>query len=122
VPEAEQPGREAPLEDEHEQAIGCADREQIENDRRAGDDDRAKRDRQQHERQSEHEGEDVRRRTGDRVEVLGVLPGRPEQVGRGAGACEGGSHDVLAQVADRGNRAARVRIAADGRHEQNHLP
>ena len=71
--EPEQVGAEALLEDEHEQAVRGADREQVEHDGRSGDDDRAEDDGQQDEGEEQHERDDVRRRVDDRVEVVDVL-------------------------------------------------
>jgi len=59
--EAEQRFEVALLEDEHENAVGGADGEQVEQDRLDRDDDRAERDEQQQEGESEHECEHDRR-------------------------------------------------------------
>src|SRR3954468_6004996 len=50
----------AVLEDEHEQAVGGPDREQVEDDRLDRDHDRVEGDQHEQERESEHEGEDQR--------------------------------------------------------------
>ena len=50
----------AVLEDEHQHAVGGADREQVEDDRLDRDHDRAERDQHQQEREPEDEGEDQR--------------------------------------------------------------
>ena len=62
----------AVLEDQHEHAVGGADRQQVERDRLDRHHDRAERDQQQHEREAEHEAEHDRRpRDQDVDEVLG---------------------------------------------------
>ena len=58
--EAEELVADAFLEDEHDQPVRGADREQVEHDRLRRHDERAERDRQQHEAEPEHEGEDER--------------------------------------------------------------
>ena len=58
------PRRSAPyalLEDQHQQAVGRADREQVHQDRLDRHDDRAEGEHQQQEAEAEHEGEDDRR-------------------------------------------------------------
>ena len=57
---AEQAGAEAVLEDQHEQAVRRADRQQVQHDRGAGDDDRAEGEHQHQERDRQHEAEDQR--------------------------------------------------------------
>jgi hypothetical protein len=65
------------LEDEHEKAVGGADRERVEDDRRPGDHDRPEHDREEDEGQQQHEGDHPWRGIDDRVEVVEVLGGRP---------------------------------------------
>ena len=60
-------------EDEDHQAVGRADREQVERDRGRGDDDRAEDDRQQHEAQPEHVDEDERQPGVHRVDEVDVV-------------------------------------------------
>jgi hypothetical protein len=81
----------AVLEDEHEHAVGRADRQQVQHDRLDRHHDRAERDQQQDEREAEHEQEHDRRVRG---EVAG-------EVVRGGGRA--GHRDVRArQLADGG--------------------
>ena len=61
------------LEDEHEQAIGGTDREQVERDCGERDGDRSESDRQQDEGESEDEGEYERRRLRGVLEVASVV-------------------------------------------------
>ena len=75
VLEAEQAGAVAVEEDERQQAVRGAHREQVEQDRDERDDDRAERDREQDEAQPEHEEQDVRSRVRHGVEVVDVLRG-----------------------------------------------
>ena len=68
----------AVLEDEHQQAVRGADREQVEEDRLDRDHDRAERDQQQQEAEREHEGEHERRVALHLlVEVVRTRPSRP---------------------------------------------
>ena len=72
--EADQAGADAVLEDEHDQAVGGADRQQVEDDRGRGDHDRPEDQRQQQEAEAEHEDEDVRQPVVhgvDEVDVVG---------------------------------------------------
>ena len=59
--EAEQLLAVALLEDQHEHAVGGADRQQVQHDRLDRDDQRAERDQQEHEREAEDEQEHDRR-------------------------------------------------------------
>ena len=65
------------------------------------------------EAQPEHEGEHVRRRVRDGVEVVDVLGGLAADVDLGAAAGEDGRDHVRAQVAHRRTAAAADGVAAD---------
>ena len=103
--EAEQIGADALLEDEHEQAVGGADREQVERDRRR------RRRRPSGRRpsagrsvRSEHEGDHERRRVDHGVEVVDVLRARAADEHLGVGARERLRDDLVAELADRVDR------------------
>ena len=72
------------LEDQHQQAVGRADREQVHHDRLDRHDERAEGQHQQQEAQPEHEGEDDRRVVVDHCVEVGVEGGSAgdEDLGR----------------------------------------
>jgi hypothetical protein len=81
--EPEEPVAYAVDEDEREQAVGGPNGQEVKRDRKRGDDERAGRDGQHDEAETEHEEEDVWGRVGDRVEVvdgLGCLAADAERV------------------------------------------
>ena len=97
--EAEELVPDALDEDEHEQPVGGADREQVHGDGRRGNDDRAEGDRQQDEAEAQHEHEHDREPGVHDVVVVDVLRGRPADEPLGAGAFEGGGDDVCTELA-----------------------
>ena len=109
------------LEDEHEQAVGGSDREQVERDRDGGDDDRAERDGEQDEAEAEHEGEHDREPAADDVEVVDVLGGRSADEDGRLDIAERLRDQVGAQVADRARRLGPVGVARDRNREQDEV-
>ena len=107
------------LEDEHEQAVGGSDREQVERDRDGGDDDRAEGDGEQNEAEAEHEGEHDREPVADDVEVVDVLGGRSADEDRGLEIAERLRDQVGAKVADRARRLRPIGVARDRNREQD---
>ena len=86
------------LEDEHEDAVGRADRQQVEDDRLDRHHDRAERDQQQDEREAEHEQEHDRRVRGEVVAEVVRPGGRAGHGDLGAGQlADGGRDDLGAQ-------------------------
>ena len=117
--EAEEVVADALLEDEHEQAVGGADREQVERDRDGGDHDRAEGDREQDEAEPEHEGEHDREPAADDVEVVDALRGRSADEHGRLELAERLRDQVGAQVADRRGRLGPVRVAGDRNRDQD---
>ena len=92
----------AVLEDEHEDAVGGADRQQVEDDRLDRDDDRAERDQQQDEREPEHEREHERRACRQVVDEVLRAGGHAGHRDLGAGElADGGGDDLGAQDLER---------------------
>ena len=116
--EAEQIGADTFLEDEHQQAVRGADREQVERHGRAGHHDRPEDDGEQHERQREHERDHPRRGVDDRVEVVDVLRGRAADEDLGARPGERLRRDLGAKLAHGRHRivAGGVALDRDGEH------
>ena len=104
------------LEDEHQQAVGRADAQEVGRDRRQRDRQRAERDHEHEEAQAQHEREDQRRAIGGdigEVELVGGLAAH-ERLGPHPG--EGLRDVALAQRLDRRDRgpARGVRVDRDG--------
>ena len=112
-------GPDAVLEDEHEQAVGGSDREQVERDRDGGDDDRAEGDREQDEAEAEDEGEHDREPVADDVEVVDALGGRSADEDRRLETAERLRDQVGTKVADRAGRFGAVGVAGDRNRDQH---
>src|SRR5215217_2439470 len=94
--EAEQVGADALLEDEHEDPVGGADREEVDGDRGERDRDRPECEQEQEEAQRQHERDHDRQPAPvdrERVVRLGRRPADEHAIGSGA---EGGRHVVVA--------------------------
>ena len=92
----------AVLEDEHEDAVGGADRQQVEDDRLDRHHDRAERDQQQDEREAEHEREHERRARRHGVDEVLRAGGHAGHGDLGAGElADGGRDDLGAQHLER---------------------
>jgi hypothetical protein len=106
------------LEDEHEQPVRGADREQVEAHRRRGDDERAEDDGQEDERQREHQGDHPGRRADHRVEVVDVLGGGAADQHMRVRVRERGWDDRRAQVAHRSDGVVARWVAAYRNRQQ----
>ena len=104
------------LEHEHQHAVGCGDREQVQHDRLQRHDERAEREQQQSEAEQQHEGDHVRQPVLHLVREVDVL-------GREAGHCclhaghaaERLRHELLPQHRD---RVPALRRSRRGRQRQ----
>ena len=94
---AEQVGREPVLEDHDEQAVGGADREQVQNDGGGGEDQGPEDQGEEQEAQPEDEGKHDRQPVVDDVGVVDVLRGGPANEHTGAGSVERGRDQVGAE-------------------------
>ena len=99
----------AVLEDEHEDAVGGADRQQVEDDRLDRHDDRAERDQQQDEREAEHEQEHDRRARHQDVDEVLRAGGHAGHGDLGAGQLADGGRDDLARAGPRASARRRRR-------------
>jgi len=92
----------AVLEDQHQQAVGGRDREQVQRDGGERHDHRPEGDHQQAEREHEHERDRVRQAVTDLAGEVDVLGGRAREIGVGAGDMPHGfGHERVAQRRDR---------------------
>ena len=101
LPEAEEVGGDALLEDEHQDSVGGADREQIDRDRGQRDDNRAEGEREQDEGEDEDEGDHDRQPVADQREEVAVLGRQPAHQNSVRGIAEGLRHVVVPQPVDR---------------------
>ena len=113
--EAEELVAHSSLEDEHEDPVGGAHREQVEHDRLRGDHDRAEGDREQDEAEPEHEDEDEGQPVGHQLAVVDDLCGLAGDVGACARVAERRRDDVRAEALDRLDRRLVAAVAADER-------
>ena len=119
--EAEELVADALLEDEHDQPVGGADREQVEQDRLHRHDDRAKRDRQQDEAEPEHEDEDDRQPALHQLVVVDDLGRLAGDIGLHVGAGQRFRHDLGAEALDRLNRALVAAVSGDERLDDGYV-
>ena len=120
--EAEQPRADAVLEDQHQEAVGRADGQQVHDDRLRRDDERAEHHHQQEEAQAEHEDHDDRDVRRHRVDVVARAGGVAADDDLGVRALERRPDDVRSQVADLVRRRAAARVAGDDDGQRRDLP
>ena len=99
--EAEEIGAHSLLEDEHQQPVRGANREQVDRDRRQRDDDRAEREGEQDQGESENEGDHDRQPVADQREEVAVLGRQPADQNSVRGIAEGLRHVLLTEPVDR---------------------
>ena len=120
-------GADALLEDQHEDAVGGPDRQQVQDDRLQRHHDRAEDHEQQQEAEAEHEGEHERQVVLLRLDGIDASPPSGRRRGPvGLIAVEGGRDVVVAQALERGSGLSarevarhRPRSAAPGRRPRS---
>ena len=122
VLEAEELVSDALEEDEDEQPVRCAHREQVEQDCRQGDDDRPEGECEQDERQPQDQREDVRGRIADRVEVVDVLGRPPADEDGGVGAGKRARNRRRSQFSHGCDRTRSCVVAVDRHVERGNAP
>ena len=115
------PAPDALLEDQHQQAVGGADGEQVHEDRLGRDDDRAEGEEQEHEAQAQDHRHGDGHPLVEEVEVVDHAGGVAGDVDVAGGAAEGRRDDGVAQVTDDGLRRVAGGVAGKRRGEHREV-